>query len=61
MEILQEIKDYQGGEPQTTTSNSITLTVDNIDASFEYIELAVITYIGEENIVSIKSLGKNRY
>ena len=51
-------KDYQGGTPQTLTSSSITVSVTNLDTSFKYIELAVITYIGEANIVSVKSLGK---
>lgn len=51
-------KDYDGGPTQTLTSNQITLTIDNIDTSFAYIETCVITYIGEANTVKINSLGK---
>lgn len=51
-------KDYDGAPPQTVTPNMITLKVSNIDQIFEYIEPCVITYTGEANILSVKSLGK---
>lgn len=51
-------KDYDGAPPQTVTSNLISLNITNIDTAFPYIEVAVITYVGEGNTVKIKSLGK---
>lgn len=38
-----------GNEPQTDTAKSLSLSIENIDTSFEYIELGVLTYVGLAN------------
>ena len=51
-------RDYDGGAPQSFTNNAISLTIKNIDRSFVYVEPCVITYVGEGNIVRIRTLSK---
>jgi len=51
-------RDYNGGPPQTLTPNGIALNISNIDETFEYVEIAVITYIGDGNTIRIRSLDK---
>ncbi len=49
---------YDGCAPQTPTSKSIEFTVNNIDPSFKYVELAIITYEGDDNTLKIYVLAK---
>src|SRR5690554_7775504 len=49
-------RDYDGGAPQSFTNNAISLTIKNIDRAFVYVEPCVITYIGESNVVKIRTL-----
>lgn len=51
-------KDYDGGDPQEATPNAVSITITDVDTTFEYIEPCVITYIGEGNIVRVRTLGK---
>jgi hypothetical protein len=46
-----------GCPPGTQTSKSITITPTNIDNNYPYIEPIIITYVGNANILTIKSLG----
>ncbi len=49
---------YDGSPPQTPTSKSINFTIDNIDTSYKYLELAIVTYDGTANTLKIHLLSK---
>lgn len=55
---LGDRKDYGGADPQTPTNQAIPFTVSEIDPTFSHIEPCVITYMGEANIIRVRSLGK---
>jgi hypothetical protein len=52
----QGTKAYDGAPPQTPANKSITLNVSNIDTTYKYLEIAVLTYVGEENTLKISLL-----
>lgn len=41
---------YDGAAPQTPAGKSIIVSVDNIDTTYDFIEIAVLTYEGIENL-----------
>lgn len=51
-------KDYSGADPQTPTNQAIPFTISGIDPTFPFVEPCVITYIGDSNIIRVRSLGK---
>lgn len=38
-----------GNPPQTNTSKSVNLKIDNIDSAFKFIEVGILTYVGTAN------------
>jgi len=52
------IKDnYEGGDPQSTSSKSIKFTPTHLDANYPYIEPVIITYEGITSVLVARSLG----
>jgi len=49
---------YDGAPPQTAAGKSIKINLENIDTSYNFIEIAAITYLGEENLLSAFVVGK---
>lgn len=49
---------YDGAEPNTPAGKSIVINVSNIDTSYTFLEIAVITYLGEENLLVSHIIGK---
>ncbi len=49
---------YDGSPPQTPTNKSIEFTITNIDTSYKYLELAIITYEGTANTLKIYIISK---
>lgn len=49
---------YDGCPPQTPTSKSIDFTINNIDTSYKYLELAIVTYEGTANALKIYLISK---
>jgi hypothetical protein len=45
-----------GALPQSTTGKAIKFTLSNIDTTYEYVEIAIITYIGTENALRVTLL-----
>ena len=56
--LSASIDQQDGAPPQSNSPKSINFTISNIDTSFEYIEVAIATYIGTANVLSINSVGK---
>lgn len=42
-----------GDEPQTVTSKAIDLSITNVDTSFKYIQLGILTYVGVSNTATV--------
>jgi hypothetical protein len=52
------IKDnYEGGDPQSTSSKSIKFTPTHLDTNYPYIEPVIITYEGITSVLVARSLG----
>ena len=49
---------YDGAPPQTPSGKSININISNIDTTYAFIEIAVITYLGEENLLSSHIVAK---
>ena len=49
---------YDGAPPQTPGGKAIRITLDNIDTSYDFIEIAVITYEGTENLTKAYVINK---
>ena len=47
-----------GCPPQTPTNKSILVEIKNIDLNFQFIQLGVVTYIGDGNVVTVYTLDK---
>jgi hypothetical protein len=43
---------YEGAPPQTSAGKSIEISVDHIDLAYDILEIGVITYVGEDNILN---------
>lgn len=57
-EFSEGRKNITGAPPQTGTRKAISMTLRNIDTSFEFVEPCVITYEGTANVLTVRSLGK---
>lgn len=61
--LTSERQAVEGAPPQTPTSKAIELSITNIDTTFKYIQLGIITYVGlantpvvyESNLVAINN------
>jgi len=42
-------QDVVGNPPQTQTSKSVEVQISNIDTSFKYVQLGILTYVGDSN------------
>ena len=51
-------REFDGAPPQTPSGKSLKVTVTDIDTSYNYVELAVITYTGIENFVEAHIIGR---
>ena len=50
-------ENYDGADPQSPSSKSISFNIKNVDTSFPFIEIIVITYLGTTSTLSAFSLG----
>lgn len=46
-----------GCAPETPTTKSIDITLKHVDPNYKFIEVVIITYVGLDNALTIKSLG----
>jgi hypothetical protein len=42
--------DIDGANPQTPSSKAIRFTVSNIDTAYEFLQIAIVTYVGTANV-----------
>jgi len=51
------LDNYEGGDPQSTSSKSIKFTPTHLDPNYPYIEPVIITYEGITSVLVARSLG----
>jgi len=44
-----QVQDIQGNEPQTPTSKAINLEIQNLDTTFDFFQIGILTYVGLAN------------
>jgi len=49
---------YDGAPPQTPAGKSIKINLENIDTTYNFVEIVAITYLGEENLLTAFVVGK---
>jgi len=49
---------YDGAPPQTAGGKSININISNIDTTYQFVEIAIITYLGETNVLTANIVAK---
>jgi len=49
---------YDGAPPQTVGGKTIKISIDNIDTTYQFIEIAAVTYTGEDNVLTANIIAK---
>lgn len=49
---------FDGAPPQTPAGKTLKISLSNVDTSYDFVELAVLTYVGEESLATAHIIGK---